>query len=263
MLEKPTLSWSAISQYVRCPRNYWYARVARVQAGPPNSALIEGSCGHAALEYYYQTKRDSKEPSWQDTLAYFCDYWKAAILLEEVNWGNETPENRRVAVGLALQGHLQFIAPKIKPLLIEHPFAIALPECSHNLTGILDLVAEDYSIYDHKFINRMPHQSDVDNAAHFAFGGYGAQLTCYALAREAGACGKVDNSVDIPLVLNTSLKGTIKAAQFYTKRNADEIRWFRRALIDFARAIETRVYYPNPSSCNICDYREQHCRVGV
>src|SRR5215831_14650300 len=105
-LTKPTLSWSAISQYVRCSRQFWYARVARVQTGPKSSALFEGSCAHAALEWHYTEKRDRAEPSVESTIKYFHDYWDSAIQFEDVRWDNP-PASQARAVALALKGHLQ------------------------------------------------------------------------------------------------------------------------------------------------------------
>lgn len=261
---KPTLSWSGLSQYIRCPRQYWFQRVARVPAGPPNSALIEGRCGHAALEHYYKLKRDSREPSVEETLEYFDDFWRAAVVMENVNWGGHAPAARHQIVRPAVEGHLRTIAVKTEPLLIEHEFRIELPECSHDLIGVLDLVATDYSIHDHKFVARMPKQADVDDAAHFAFGAYGAQLSCYALARAEGAAGeRLDNHADIPLYLNVSIKGSGKTEQFETRRTAAQILWFKRALTDIARAIEVGAFAPNPTNCGFCDHAEVCRKDGV
>lgn len=259
---KPTLSWSGLSQYVRCGRQYWFQRVARIPTGPPSSALIEGRCGHAALEHYYKLKRDSREPSVEECLKYFNDFWKTATALEDARWDKPLAV-QQIAIADAVKEHLTTIAPGIDPMLIEHEFRIELPECSHDLIGILDLVATDYSVHDHKFVARMPKQNDVDDAAHFAFGAYGAQLSCYALARAEGALGeRLDNHTDIPLYLNVSIKGRRMSQQFETRRTTAQILWFKRALTDIAHAIVAGAFAPNPINCGFCDHAEI-CRKDV
>lgn len=248
MENKPTLSWSALSQYTRCPRQYWFARVARVPTGPKASALIEGSVGHSALEYFYRAKLERKELSEAEVLDYFDSFWAAAIQLEEVRW--EAPiESRRKAVASALAAHLEVLAPRIDPRLIEASWRIELPECSFDLLGVVDIVDVHGAIWDHKFYNRMPQV----NAVH-----EDGQMTCYDLARRLGAFG--DCASD-KLYLGVMVKGGGRTAALETKRSDAERAWFRRQVVDIAKAIDSgAAWFPNidtwAHSPKWCDYWE-------
>ena len=257
---KPGLSWSAISQYSECSEKYWHARIARTPSGPKNSALVEGTCGHAALEHFYRAKLNSRVLSTDEVLKFLDDYWAAAIQLEDIKW-DETPDFRLRQVRRAVESHLKLIAPTVEPMLIEQDWRIVLPECSHDVIGVCDVVATDLTVHDHKFTKRIPAQTKVDDAADWTFGGYGAQLTCYALARSEGAFGAVDNWADVPLHLNVSVWGGT-AKQLSTTRNLEQIVWFRRTLVKIAKAITAQIYFPHPSNCSWCDYRSS-CRGNI
>ena len=251
---KPALSYSAIAQFLRCPRQYWYQRIARVPTGPKSSALVEGSVGHSTLEYVLRAKMKGKTVAAGEALDYFDNFWTSAIALDDVKWDKGDAESRAKAVRIALKAYVEIVIPTIEPRAVEANWRIELKDCSFDLLGVVDVVDVRGAVFDHKFYARAPREGDIHDDG---------QLTCYDVARSRGAFGEVSTD---DLYLGIAIKGSSRAYAVKTARSQHQREWFVGQVIDVAKAIDKAAFFPNTNGWHCskayCDYYGI-CRQGA
>jgi len=174
MVELNHISHSQIQLWDRCPRQ-WEYRYMKLIPSIPSGELVLGGAYHAALDFNFKQKIDSREDlSTEECLDMFAKEWGKRVRREEsVNWGKKDPD-RLMLVGLALvEEYIDSTAPTVQPLFSERTFRTEV--AGIDFIYIMDLQDENKIVIDHKTAGRPYIQLDVDkdlqaSAAAFVLG---------------------------------------------------------------------------------------------
>ncbi len=213
-IEKPYLSWSQASQYLKCPTQY---RLQRIEKAKPtyerNGAAFCGQLGHKSLEMNYLQKISSGNDLKPDDVAdHFAALFDAESEPETIQWIGETAQRGRDNTIAALRAHMKHLAPTIQPKAVEKRIRIVLGGLPFDLLTILDLVTVDDRVVDSKFYGRMKSQADADADG---------QLTVYALAYMS-EYGELPTELALAIATRTN---TPTAKMISTKRTWAQVDW--------------------------------------
>jgi DNA helicase-2/ATP-dependent DNA helicase PcrA len=150
--DAPVLSFSAISAYRECPRQYWFRYRLRLPAPPAVEAQL-GSAVHEALLRASRV-RQSGRPLRLDTLRdLYRDSWDGVVLADERRRPALEALGWRLVRAFWEQGGLDEA-----PHLLEQPFVAGLP--GWTLRGVIDRVDGDaevgWRIVDYKTGRPLP-----------------------------------------------------------------------------------------------------------
>lgn len=213
--EKPYLSWSQASQYLKCAEQYRLQRIAKaIPSWGRNGAAFCGQLAHKALEHNYLQKINSGNDLKPDDVAdHFATLFDAEPDLAEIQWIGETAETARENTIRALKTHVEKLAPSIQPRAVEQRVRVKLgADIPFDLLAILDLVTTDNRVIDAKFYGRMKSQADVDSDG---------QMTLYALAY---LYEYDDVPTELALAISTRTH-TPSAKMLSTRRTWEQINW--------------------------------------
>jgi putative RecB family exonuclease len=100
--DRPHWSYSSVSQYLKCPLQFYFERVIKLPRKTVSDAQVLGSALHSALASYHQSIQSS-EPVQRDQIqaAYLSAWDEQASLGQIVASGEKTVEDSR-SVGAAL-----------------------------------------------------------------------------------------------------------------------------------------------------------------
>lgn len=174
---KPYLSPSQLSMFLKCGEAY-RRRYIQGEKIPPGIAQHRGSAVHKGAEYNYRQKIESRLDLKADEVV---DYAVAAfedrvqidgLLLDPL----EEREGKPKILGAAKDETAKLtdllmtqVAPKIQPVAVEETHRMALPDSSHDLLGIFDLIDDKNQIRDLKTTSKTKLQMDVDKDSQFTF----------------------------------------------------------------------------------------------
>lgn len=224
---KPYVSPSQLDMYLRCGEQY-RRRYILGEKIPPGVAMVKGKAVHKGAEVNLRQKIESHadlpESDVVDAAAAEVETSvdsQGLMLTEEEQGrglGAVVGELKDRSVLLARTMHRQ-LSPRLQPVMVERPVRIDLPDASHDLFGIVDVVDQQGVVRDLKVSGRKKPQAEVDRSD---------QLTFYALAIEKETGQPVpavafDEVVDrkTPGVETTlSTRGPADAAVFVARVNA-------------------------------------------
>jgi CRISPR/Cas system-associated exonuclease Cas4 (RecB family) len=243
--QKPGLSFTQLSTFLRCPRQYDYRyrqRLPLVTTG----TLLQGRIYHSVAERNYRQKVQSSVDLPEDELTGQCAEWfDEAVRIEEVDFENQDPATLKEQAVELVRLYTREIATAVRPALVEKPFRLSLgAEFPYDLTGRWDVIDADGVIIDNKVFAKTPSQADLDADL---------QLTLYALAyrllfQEEEAALRIDAAVKTK---------EPKVVQLRTTRTNAECRWLLRLIEEAVDAIERGACYPNPGwQCRYCAFSE-------
>ncbi len=233
---KPYLSFTQISMFLRCPRQYEQRYILKKKT-PPSGAMVLGRVWHKALELNYRQKIDSQQDlPLGDMQEYFAAQFDEVLKTEEVAFEPAEKPGKLKDQGVGIvAAHHQAIAPAVRPLLVEEPFTVDLGEdFPFDLYGIWDLVERDGTIVDNKAYGRAPAQDALDKDLQF---------TAYALGYRATK-GAVEPGLRMDAVIKNVKP---KAVQLHTRRTNDQCRWFLGLVEQVGKAIKSGSFFPNPN----------------
>ncbi|MBF0336302.1 MAG: PD-(D/E)XK nuclease family protein [Nitrospirae bacterium] len=191
VIKKPYLSYSKISMFLKCPRQYEYRYMQGLKR-PPSGAMKQSSAFHETAEVNYKQKIFSEtDMSLADMLDTFSQRFDEIFALEEVvsDEGHTQDKLKEQGVEIVKVHHAE-IAPTVQPALVEEKFLISLGnDFPFDLLGIWDVVTTDNLIIDNKAYSKTPSQNDIDTDL---------QLTAYALgfriSQQQKGCANIDNT---------------------------------------------------------------------
>jgi len=252
---KKSLSFTQISMYLKCPRQYEFRYLRGIKL-PASGAMVQSRAWHAAVERNYRQKITSGvDLRLADVEEYFVCRLEEALKGEEVVYRNGEDADFLREQGLAIvAAHHKVIAPKVQPWLVEHKFTVSLGEdFPYLLTGVWDVVERNGTIADNKAYGKKPTQAEVNENLQFTTYSLGYRISQQRIERRLRMDAVIKN--DPP-----------RATQFSTRRtNADCHRLLK--LIDgMAQAISSGDLPPNSKgwwcSHNGCSYWGSHCMEG-
>ena len=177
---------SAIQMYLKCAKQYEFRYVEGIKSRP-GIALLEGSSHHKALEINNKNKRDkSKDLSPSALTEIFVEDFRDRVKKEknEIIWQDEKEDDIISRADLLHRDYIRRIAPKIKPVDVEHKFEVPVKvgDLTFTLYGTKDLTTQSH-VWDYKTTTRKRSQNDVDNDL---------QLTLYSFAAKKKKVGIIE-----------------------------------------------------------------------
>lgn len=170
------LNTNQIADYLRSPREFWLFHVLCLPKGPFHT-LVYGSAVHAALEHYYKFRLKSRPVSPTEVIKVFEQAWQSEGFASKEHETALFEQGKRV-VASYIDSHKD---DKLKPVAIEQPFELQIPEIKTVISGRYDIVLETpegIEIRDFK-TSRVKDQKKADSKAKDSI-----QLGIYGLSWE-------------------------------------------------------------------------------
>lgn len=238
-------SYSQISTYERCPREYKYRYVLGLPT-PVSAAASFGVTIHAALKGYYEKIKAAKEglegfielPKKEDLLALYDSYWISQ------GYDDKLHEKKRYEYGRKrLKDYVEkFDTESENPLELEKRFAYALEDVV--VTGIIDRIDLAQEGGKKKVVEIIDYKTGKPKTEKEAAKEW--QLALYAMAAEAQFGFTVPSGAYIYLEQNKKVRVEI------TQKKKEEVK---NKVVSIARKIrEGDFTVPSGHICNYCSF---------
>lgn len=176
--EKPHISPSQLETFARCPEA-WRRRYVEGEIIPPGIAQLQGTAVHVGAAVNFKQKIDSHEDlPVNDIVEIAVDAYETGIkggyqLSPDEDGGGYLRVAKKQVARVA-ELHATKVAPDYQPLLVEERVNIALPKATHDLVGVVDLVARDSKtaglwVVDHKTSTVRRRQDEADNSIQLTY----------------------------------------------------------------------------------------------
>ena len=247
-------SYSALTQYARCPLQFFFQRILGLPQRSTPSPLALGSAIYEALALYHQGIQDRRPPRPESVLAAFHHAWEERKQHELIVYQKGT-EQGHVEQGIALlEAYLKETPASI--VAVEQELAVPLVTSQGEvlepqLVAVLDLVTRDgcegLKVTDLKTSSRT--YSDMDGRTSL-------QATCYIYAAQHayGETAVFEFAVMVKTRKPKVHRVATARMPTYSGRLGDLVQ-----VID--RAVTAGVFFPveSPLNCSSCCYRKS-CR---
>ena len=178
--EKPHLSPTQVNMFLRCGEQ-WRRRYIVKDRIPPGIATVKGKAVHRGAEFHYLEKlRTGHDLPSKETEAYTVEAFHKELASSGVLFTpEEEKKGKSIVIGEATDKaasaavvFAEEVAPPVKPKLVEGAQLIEVPDASHDLLVVLDLVAEGSTsdknvIRDLKVSGKAKNQSNWDTDFQF------------------------------------------------------------------------------------------------
>ena len=254
-LQRPHVSYSQLSQYMRCPLSYYFQRILGLKSPFTPSGLVFGSAVHEALAEYHRGLQRGQVIDVEQVHAEFRAVWHQFEKEKPIQYGRRESKDGLLELGTALL--TKYTAEKQPQNIVGVEQQMVVPLWTSRgevlekpLVAVVDLLCrqeEGLVITELKTSKRRYGQAEVDTAP---------QATCYAHAiRE-----KFDEPAALQYVVLVKTK-TPQIQTLTTERTVADMGRLGDTVQAVERAIQAQVFYPieNPMNCSGCAYREP-CR---
>jgi hypothetical protein len=236
------LSYSQVSMYIRCPRQ-WAYRYAEGIINPPAGALVKGSAVHKGVEgNYIQKVETAKDLPRNDVVEIAVTNFEERQIVVDWSREEETPAKAKDAVASMTGIYQEEVAPMVQPLLVEQKFDLNIG--GELVTGIMDVVTAN-GVRDTKTASKTPPSDTADNSL---------QLACYSMAYQ-DIFGELPHELCLDYTVNLK---TPKALTQRTSPNQRLMEIFGQTVEQVGRAIRAEIFYPNTQgwhcSQKMCGY---------
>lgn len=252
---RPHWSYSAISQYLRCPLQYYFERVLKIPRTGINSGMLLGSSVHSALAAYHRGLQKNKEVKWQQIQQELFETWLFREKEQPVDYKPKETRDSLLELGVALLKLYLEEPPPTEVVTVEQRLLVPL----HNSEGqyletpllaFADLVTREdgtLKIIEFKTSGRAYGKSEVEMSQ---------QATCYV----NGVFEKFGEWPMVEYIVLVKTK-TPKLQRLKTARNEDDLGRLGDLVENIERAVANKIFYPveTPMNCSTCSYRQQ-CR---
>jgi putative RecB family exonuclease len=255
MISIPHWSYSAISQYLRCPLQYYFERVLKLPQPTISSSLVLGSCLHEALSEYHAGLK--KNDPWETDSIYsiFELQWQIREDEQKITYRPGEVRDALIAQGKEL---LKLYLQQPPPKGVSEIEQRGIANLKHDqgtplgkfLLAFFDLVLEwddRWRIVEFKTSQQAYSQTQVEMAL---------QATCYLhIWNELHG-----EPVDLEYVVFVKTK-VPKLQRIVTTRSSKDFRRLGNLVALVDRAVNEKLFFPNesPMNCSSCPYR-QPCR---
>jgi len=255
MRDRPHWSYSAISQYLRCPLQYFFQRVLALPSRSTPSGLILGSAVHAALADYHRRLQRQEAVMAEGVVTTFRETWNDRESKEQITFKEGDNRDDSIAQGVQLiETYLKEPPPTgivaveqeiLAPLYNSHGEFLENPLLA--ITDLITVEDDTFTINEFKTSGRAYSESEVATSL---------QPTCYghAVHQEFGKQAAIEYTV----LIKTK---TPKVQRLKTARYTDDFGRLGDLVETVERAVQIGIFYPveSPMNCSTCPYR-QPCR---
>ena len=252
---RPHWSYSSISQFLRCPLQYYYERVVRLPRKTSTAAQILGSAVHSALASYHR-KLQAGEPvtTQQVRLAYLAAWDDQAGQGQVVAPGNRSLDDSRDLGFSLVEAYLNEPPPE-SIIAVESPILAPIANSRGDylerpILVIPDLVTrrdDALKVVELKTAGRSFSESEVATSLQPTF--YANAL--YELTGEEPA-------VEYAVLVKTK---TPKVQRIEAYRTSTDFQRLGDLVGVIERAVEAGIFYPqeSPMNCSGCSFFRE-CR---
>ena len=251
--DKPHFSASQLICYLQCPLQYHFQYELGITWDKTPSAVLFGSAIHKGVEAINKGLMNGGVDMALAKTEFAVD-WKDGTSKEEIAWKEDPSELYQKGAPL-----LELYADEMKgqkPTEVELPFRLPLVDPKTGLfikqrdfVGKIDAIFTDDTIVEIKTTSRSPAQQEVDQ---------NTQITFYSWAYRM-LYGKPEKVIKVVNLVKTK---DPKIVVVETQRTEKEHSWLLATTFQVLRAIENKLFYPNPIGgfgCFNCQY-QQHCK---
>lgn len=245
------ISASSAKSYLSCPLRHYLGRIAGIRK-PTTPSLHLGKAVHAALQAFHLARWRGTDDTPEAVAAVFEDSFLGLERAEgPVRWKDGERESCRLAGLRVVAAYLDSAEVlRGKPRAVEVPVTETIDGLPVPLSGVIDLVKDDFSPVDFKSAAAKPDRR------HAVFD-HEIQLVAYQLLLEKAA-GERPPSLDLVFLVKTKVPQVIRVSSPPADRRRKErvVRLLDTAVCGIA---EGR-FHPQPGmSCLSCQYRDE-CR---
>ena len=248
------LSASAVTTFLRCGQQYYFAYVAGIKS-PPSLRAIRGTAVHKAVETDMSQKVSTREdlPVGDMLDAYDTSWTVETVNGYAVDKGEDPGVVKDKGYDLVKLYHQQ-VAPRIQPILVEEPIQFTIN--GQLYTGQIDLAERitDENSWDH---GKLVVRDTKTTARTPTEDAYTLNMTGYALAQR-----QVSGEVEADIVLDylIALKQPVyKEIRYGGPVSDDQIRKFATVVGSVSESIKAGRFAPNGlvgGACSWCGYRD-------
>lgn len=227
------LSFSSVSTYLRCPRQWAYSYLEQLRRRPGVALIKGGSVDKAAAHNLTQKVNSQTDLPTNDVLEVAEDAFRKAVDQEggpsEIDWNGQNQARGLDSTIALTEIHMLHHAPRIQPACVQLELHRELP-AGRDFMGFIDYVTTDSIVGDVKTGNKRMGQQAADSDL---------QPSAYAyLINEPIA-------FEFARVIDTGTRRYEEIVE--TGRDRKAIDWFSGLLADVERGIDAAVFPPNPN----------------
>ena len=251
MISRPHWSYSQIAQYLRCPLQYFFERIAKLPKPFASSSLVLGSAVHVALAEYHRSLQSGQVPTTDSIQDAFLANWSERELERPILFTDGEQRHDAIDQGVALLEIYQRQDPPTQIIGVEQTFVVPIITSNGEvldrpLVAIVDLLRRDESglvVTEFKTTGRRFSDAQLDSAL---------QATAYVHA----AYEKYDEIAAVNYVVLVRTK-TPQIQRLETVRSESDLFRFGDLVQSVQRAIEAEAFHPieNAMNCSSCPFR--------
>lgn len=249
-MDRPHWSYSQLSQYMRCPLQYFFERVAKLPKPFAPSGMVLGSAVHQALAEYHRLVQADKPTPPKHIEETFLTAWLRFEGEKPIQYRDGDSRNKLLEQGLALLELYQQQPPPQEIEAVELPVIVPLQNSRGEflekpLVAVLDLLHgedEEFVVTEFKTSGRRFSDSEADNAL---------QASAYVHAVKQ----RYDRPARVRYVILVKTK-TPAIQQLETVRTDYDLGRLGDIAETIERAITAEAFYPieSPMNCSGCPF---------
>jgi putative RecB family exonuclease len=250
VIKRPHWSYSQLSQFMRCPLQYYFERIAKLPKPFLPSGLVLGSAVHQALAEYHRRLQSNKKVSRDEVRVAFLNAWTEAEQDRTVQFREGDDRQKVLDQGVALLELYQDQSPPEQILAIEQSMMVPLENSRGQflekpLVAVIDLLSRESNelvVNEFKTSSRRFAESEVDS---------GLQASAYAHA----ILQRYDERARVRYTILIKAK-TPAIQNLETVRTDFDLTRLGDIAEAIERAIASEAFYPveTPMNCSGCPY---------
>lgn len=255
-IDRPHWSYSQLSQYLRCPLQYYFERIEKLPRAFTSSGMVLGSAIHEGLAVYHRQLQQGQPADAAKVKEQFVAAWQSSEEERPIQYRDGEARDDLVAQGVSLLETYLVEPPPQNILVVEERMIVPLHTSQGEflekpLVAILDLLNREESsgltVTEFKTSGRRYNEFEADTTL---------QATCYAHAVQERFGERA--SVRYTVLVKTK---TPTVQRLETVRSDADLGRLGDIVQGVERAIEARAFFPieSPMNCSGCPYRLQ-CR---
>lgn len=253
---RPHWSYSQISQYLRCPLQYYFERIAKLSRKSTPSGMALGSVVHEGLAHYHRQIKAGNGISPDQVKDAVATAYAAAEQQRPIEYKEGESKSSVLDQGIGLIEAYFKQPPPQNIVAVEEPMLVPLVTSAGEilekpLVAILDLLTrgeEGLLVTEFKTSSRKYSDSDAESAL---------QASCYVHAvRE-----KYDEPATVDYLVLVKTK-TPAVQRISTVRTGNDLGRIGDIVEAVERGIAAEAFYPveSPMNCSGCPFRDP-CRT--
>lgn len=251
MITRPHWSYSQLSQFLRCPLQFYFDRIAKLPRPFRNSSLVLGSSVHEALAIYHRRLQMHQQVSSDDVKQAFLTAWKRSQQEFPIHFDRGESGDDLVEQGTALLEAYLAGPPPENIVSVEQTLLVPLYNSQGQflerpLVAVLDLLSEgDQGLVVTEFKTSSKKYSDAQAAMALQ-----PLIYAHAVREKWGEPAAVRFAVLV--------KTKTPQVQFLdASRSDDDFSRIGDVAQSIDLAIQAKAFYPieNPTNCFGCPFR--------